>query len=203
MQNAFTFLYSNMPLKEHVQVSILSLMPRLNVLLYFFYIFYRYDLLHNSHLNLGGLNELFKVAQVQTWVTSSEKETAPIHKPLRPTPKFDFLCSNTSLGYESVFSNIPEILCFNYKGFAMFSIELSWLTSKRKYNRFWVSATRRWCYSKWIRDKSKAEIKDWIKGKNFLHSEPGPFLGLSLFVVSRMISHVILFLPIFREREVT
>lgn len=26
---------------------------------------YRYDLLHNAHLNLEGLDELFKVAQVQ------------------------------------------------------------------------------------------------------------------------------------------
>ena len=27
--------------------------------------FHRYDLLHNAHLNLEGLDELFKVAQVQ------------------------------------------------------------------------------------------------------------------------------------------
>lgn len=39
----------------------------LNAYVYFIdLLFDRYDLLHNAHLNLEGLDELFKVAQVQT-----------------------------------------------------------------------------------------------------------------------------------------
>lgn len=36
--------------------------------------FDRYDLLHNAHLNLEGLDELFKVAQVQNEQIVSESE---------------------------------------------------------------------------------------------------------------------------------
>lgn len=61
----FNFFLSKMPLKEHVQASISSLMSLFLWSLELFDFFFRYDLLHNSHLNLGGLNELFKVAQVR------------------------------------------------------------------------------------------------------------------------------------------
>lgn len=36
--------------------------------------FDRYDLLHNAHLNLEGLDELFKVAQVQNEQIVSDSE---------------------------------------------------------------------------------------------------------------------------------
>lgn len=48
-------------------------------MLFLTYCFGRYDLLHNAHLNLEGLDELFKVAQVTDHFHFSVDRIANVH----------------------------------------------------------------------------------------------------------------------------